>query len=99
MQQNLYGALGAGGTKMICGIVDGTGKIIDQKSFPTTTPKDTFPPLLEYFKEHKTVALGIGSFGPVDVLAQLPMEIFLILLKKDGKTSPFFKLWLIRGSN
>ena len=58
MQQNLYGALGAGGTKMICGIVDGTGKIIDQKSFPTTTPK---------------------------------AEIFLILLKKDGKTSPFFK--------
>ena len=53
MQQNLYGALGAGGTKMICGIVDGTGKIIDQKSFPTTTPKDTFPPFLEYFKEHK----------------------------------------------
>ena len=67
MQQNLYGALGAGGTKMICGIVDGTGKIIAQKSFPTTTPKDTFPPLLEYFKEYKIVALGIGSFGPVDV--------------------------------
>ena len=56
MQQNLYGALGAGGTKMICGIVDGTGKIIAQKSFPTTTPKDTFPPLLEYFKEYKIVA-------------------------------------------
>ena len=53
MQQNLYGALEAGGTKMICGILDGTGKIVAQKSFPTTTPKDTFPPLLEYFKEHK----------------------------------------------
>ena len=88
----MYGALGAGGTKMICGIVDGTGKIIDQKSFPTTTPKDTFPPLLEYFKEHKIVALGIGHLVLLmSVLAQLPMEIFFILLKKDGKTSPFFK--------
>lgn len=29
MQQNLYGALEAGGTKIICGIVDGTGKIVD----------------------------------------------------------------------
>ena len=77
---------------MICGIVDGTGKIIDQKSFPTTTPKDTFPPLLEYFKEHKIVALGIGSFGPVDVrLGSVTYGNILNTPKKDGKTSPFFK--------
>lgn len=91
MQQNLYGALEAGGTKMICGILDGTGKIVDQKSFPTTTPKDTFPPLLEYFKEHKIVALGIGSFGPVDVRLGSPTYGNIILLKKVGKTSPSFK--------
>lgn len=84
MQQNLYGALEAGGTKMICGILDGTGKIVDQKSFPTTTPKDTFPPLLEYFKEHKIVALGIGSFGLVDVRLGSPTYGNILNTPKEG---------------
>lgn len=62
-----YGALEAGGTKMVCGIGDETGAILEQISIPTTTPQETIPKLLDYFKQKDIKALGIGAFGPVDV--------------------------------
>lgn len=66
-----YGALEAGGTKMVCAIGDETGKIYEQISIPTTTPEETMPKIIEYFKakeqEGHIDALGIAAFGPVDV--------------------------------
>ena len=72
MENLKFGALEAGGTKMICAIVDGTGKILEEVTFPTKTPKETLPPILEFFKKHNIAALGIGSFGPVDVRKESP---------------------------
>lgn len=66
-----YGALEAGGTKMVCAIGDETGKIYEQISIPTTTPEETMPKIIEYFKakeqETHIDAIGIAAFGPVDV--------------------------------
>ena len=33
-----YGALEAGGTKMVMAVGDETGRILEQRSIPTTTP-------------------------------------------------------------
>ncbi|MGN0297999.1 MAG: ROK family protein [Lachnospiraceae bacterium] len=63
----LYGALEAGGTKMVCAIGDENGTIFEQVSFPTLTPEETIPRLIEYFKGKKIQALGIGCFGPIDL--------------------------------
>lgn len=71
----LYGALEAGGTKMICAVGNESGQILDQVSIPTTTPEETMPKIIEYFKEKlnpenpddKIQALGVACFGPVDV--------------------------------
>ena len=63
----LLGALEAGGTKMVCAIGDETGKVIDRISLPTETPEITIPKMVEYFKQYPIEALGIGSFGPVDL--------------------------------
>lgn len=63
----LYGALEAGGTKMVCAIGDENGTILEQVSFPTTTPEETVPPMIAYFQEKKIQALGIGCFGPIDL--------------------------------
>jgi len=63
----LYGGLEAGGTKMVCAIGYADGTIVDQKSFPTTVPGESIPKILDYFKDKEICALGIGSFGPVDV--------------------------------
>ncbi len=62
----LYGAIEAGGTKMVCALGDENGKILDQISIPTVTPEETMPPIVEYFTGKDIAALGIACFGPVD---------------------------------
>lgn len=63
----LIGALEAGGTKMVCAIGKKDGTILEQVSIPTTTPEETIPKLIEYFKDKEIEALGVAAFGPVDV--------------------------------
>ncbi len=62
----LLGALEAGGTKMICSTGDAKGNVFSRESFPTTTPDETMPMLLDFFRKARVDALGIASFGPVD---------------------------------
>lgn len=62
-----YGALEAGGTKMVCAIGNEQGQILEQVSFPTLTPDQTMPEIVGYFQDKKIEALGIGCFGPVDL--------------------------------
>lgn len=63
----LFGALEAGGTKMVVAVGNEHGEIIEQKSIPTDTPAETIPVIIDYFKEKKIEALGVGSFGPIDL--------------------------------
>jgi fructokinase len=63
----MFGALEAGGTKMVCAIGDEFGKIQEQVSIKTTTPEETMPEILQWFKAHPVEALGIASFGPIDL--------------------------------
>ncbi len=63
----MYGALEAGGTKMVCAVGDDTGKIYEQVSIPTTTPDETMPAIIDYFKDKDIKAIGIACFGPIDL--------------------------------
>lgn len=63
----LLGGIEAGGTKMVCAVGDETGKVLDRISLPTLQPDETLPKMIEYFKKREIKALGIGSFGPVDL--------------------------------
>ena len=63
----LLGALEAGGTKMVLAIGNENGEILDRVSIPTETPVITVPKIIAYFKNKNIEALGIGSFGPVDL--------------------------------
>ena len=63
----LLGALEAGGTKMVCAIGDENGNVFERQSFPTRTPEETMPDLINYFKDKGIEALGIGSFGPLNL--------------------------------
>ncbi|WMJ85604.1 ROK family protein [Anaerocolumna sp. MB42-C2] len=63
----LFGALEAGGTKMVLAIGNENGEILEQVSIPTETPSITIPKIIEYFKGKEIAALGIGSFGPIDL--------------------------------
>ena len=68
----LFGALEAGGTKMVCAIGDENGNILERVSIPTGTPETTMPPMIEFFKGKGICALGIGCFGPVDLDKKSP---------------------------
>lgn len=68
----LFGALEAGGTKMVCAIGDENGNILERVSIPTGTPENTMPPMIEFFKGKGISALGIGCFGPVDLDKKSP---------------------------
>ena len=63
----LYGALEAGGTKMVCAIGDENGNILERISIPTRTPAETTGPMIDFFRGKGIRALGIGCFGPVDL--------------------------------
>ncbi len=62
-----YGALEAGGTKMVLAVFDENGTLTDRAVYPTLTPAETVPRMTEYFRRFALAALGIGSFGPLDL--------------------------------
>jgi len=61
------GALEAGGTKMVCAIGDEHGNVFERESFPTCKPEETMPNIINYFKDKDIEALGVGSFGPLNL--------------------------------
>ena len=61
------GALEAGGTKMVCAIGDENGNVFERESFPTRMPEETMPDIINYFKDKNIEALGISSFGPLNL--------------------------------
>ena len=62
-----YGALEAGGTKMVLSVLDENGGMIERVSIPTKTPEETMPAMVDFFREKKIDALGVGCFGPLNL--------------------------------
>lgn len=71
MPEALYGGIEAGGTKFVCALGSGPNDIVAETEFPTTTPEETFARAIAFFKEsagrEAVRAVGIASFGPVDL--------------------------------
>ena len=63
----LIGALEAGGTKMVCSIGNPEGGVLQRASFQTLTPDVTVPQIVDFIGKFDVKALGIGSFGPLDL--------------------------------
>ncbi|MBD2872172.1 ROK family protein [Paenibacillus arenilitoris] len=61
------GAIEAGGTKFVCGIGNENGTIEDRISFPTERPERVMEQVVAYFKDKGAEAIGIGTFGPIDI--------------------------------
>lgn len=78
------GAIEAGGTKFICGIGNENGIIEDQISFPTEHPELTLPKVIQYFQDKPVEAIGIGSFGPIDVRPDSPTYGYVTTTPKPG---------------
>ncbi len=71
----LYGGIEAGGTKFVCAV--GTNpEDLTEIRFETTTPDETISQVAAFFKKYHSKkhlsAIGIGSFGPIDMIVNSP---------------------------
>jgi fructokinase len=93
----LIAAIEAGGTKFACGLLEasGTGRdrpqILDRATIPTTTPAETLKSAADFLRQAsersgrgKPDALGIGCFGPVDLLPASPTFGCITATPKPG---------------
>ncbi len=81
-----YGGIESGGTKFVCGVGDRAGKLLARSEFPTTTPPETIGRAVEFLQEQPCTlaAVGIGSFGPVDLNPSSPSFGFITSTPKSG---------------
>jgi fructokinase len=67
-----YGGIEAGGTKWVCA-TGGSGDLTDVVTIPTTTPDETIARAAAFFAPHRSLAaIGVGSFGPLDLRSGSP---------------------------
>ncbi|WP_127484512.1 ROK family protein [Paenibacillus ehimensis] len=78
------GGIEAGGTKFVCGVGNECGEVVDSISFPTEDPETTLGKAIAYFKEKSVDAIGIGSFGPIDLRLGSPTYGYVTTTPKPG---------------
>jgi fructokinase len=82
----MLGGIEAGGTKFVCGVGTGPEDLLTEQ-FPTTTPDITLAQVIDFFKRHggnELEAIGIGSFGPVDLDLTSPTYGHITTTPKEG---------------
>jgi fructokinase len=81
----LYGGVETGGTWCVCAVGSGPGEIVAEQQFPTTTPGETLERIVAFFRGAPAVeAIGIGSFGPVDLDPESPTWGHVTTTPKPG---------------
>ena len=67
----LFAGVELGGTKCVCTLAYGPDAVVDRRTVPTTTPAETLSAigaiLSNWERDHGFVAIGIASFGPLDL--------------------------------
>jgi fructokinase len=84
MTTGRYGGLEAGGTKFVCAAGAGPEPVAETR-ITTTTPAETLGHVLAFFRAHAPLtALGIASFGPVDLDPRSPTYGYITTTPKPG---------------
>ncbi len=77
------GGIEAGGTKFICAISD-NDCIIKKIRIDTVSPKETMPKVIEFFKDENIDALGLATFGPINLDKSSDTYGSILLTPKEG---------------
>ena len=81
----VWGGIEAGGTHFACAAGTGPDELRADISFPTTTPKETIGRAVEFFLSIEGIAaIGIASFGPVDLDPSSPSYGHITSTPKPG---------------
>ena len=86
---DLVGSIEAGGTKFVCMVARGPSDIRAELRLPTRRPDETIGRAIAFFEEQqqkhgKLAALGIGSFGPIDLTPDPPTWGYITSTPKPG---------------
>ncbi len=82
----IFGGIEAGGTKFVCGVGTCPQDLL-VVSFPTTSPEETVGRACRFFREQigdALSAVGIASFGPVDLEPESDTYGFITSTPKPG---------------
>ncbi|WP_204123247.1 ROK family protein [Lacticaseibacillus mingshuiensis] len=63
----MLGAIEAGGTKFVLAVSEDGLTVEHRVSIKTTTPEETMAQVFAYFDKYPVTALGLASFGPLNV--------------------------------
>jgi fructokinase len=81
----LLGGIEGGGTKFVCAVGTGPDDIRAEIRFLTTSPSETLGKAIEFFKEQSGLAaVGVASFGPVDLRPASPTFGHIMSTPKPG---------------
>src|SRR5690606_18599702 len=69
---DIYAGIEAGGTKINCAVGTSPDNILEEVRIPTRDPQSTLPKVRQFFLDAQDrygplLALGIGSFGPLEL--------------------------------
>ncbi|GAK30154.1 fructokinase [Weissella oryzae SG25] len=80
----LIGSVEAGGTKFICAVGNEDYRVLDKVSIPTTNSEETLEKVIDYFKQFDLDAIGIASFGPIEIRKNSKKYGFITNTPKPG---------------
>jgi fructokinase len=80
----LYGGVETGGTWCVCALGTGPGHLEAHEQFRTASPERTLERIVAFFRRHPPAAIGIGSFGPIDVDFGSPTWGYVTTTPKPG---------------
>ena len=84
----LFGGIEAGGTKFVCAAGGPEGAVMKKAVVATTTPDTTMPEVIEFFRSCHRIrplsAIGLASFGPVDLDPASPTYGYVTTPPKPG---------------
>ena len=84
----MVGAIEAAGTKFVCAVGTGPDDLAARVAFPTTTPAETTAQAIAFLREQAAArplaAVGIASFGPLDLDPASPTFGYLTTTPKPG---------------
>lgn len=91
MSHSLFAAIEAGGTKTVCAIASSPHEILQHAVFPTSTPDETLSQVLAFFSAGQDAlgplaALGVASFGPIEIKPDSPNLGTIVNTPKPGWT-------------
>jgi fructokinase len=88
VKMGLFGGIEAGGTKFICIIGNDPDNILAEKRIPTTDPEETIRAVIDFFEPYarsgELIAVGIASFGPIDLNPDSPTYGYITTTPKVG---------------